>query len=297
MQNSRPSDTARLVARSIILASLDDKLKVLVAAGEAEAIRDVLRKGYERDLLTPTLRFGLVRCLFQNFERMLLPGIIAHYLVRKRQIELAVETAIDKGCGRLVVVGAGYDTLAWRLHRLHPEVEFVELDHPATQRVKETALKTASNFTFRSIDLSFELPSTVLAEHGPASQKSAVFVIEGVTMYLPPEQVARLITDLSNMAGPSGRIIFTFMERDQDGTIAFRRANPLIDRWLKARSEPFLWGISRAGLIDFLNLSGADLIDLADHERLREQQLVPHGLERLPLAQGELICTATPLSR
>jgi len=297
MQNSRPSDTARLIARSIILASRDRKLRPLVAEGEAEAFDRILTSAYQRDWILRVLRLAVGRWVFLRAERFLLPGIITHYLVRKRQIEFVVRKAIKDGCKRLVVLGAGYDTLAWRLHREHPDVNFIELDHPATQQLKQGGLGNASNLCYRPVDFASQLPSSVLPELAKESSGPTIFVIEGLTMYLPPTQVASLIQDLSVATEPNSRIVFTFMEDDGSGSIGFRGANPLVDRWLKARSEPFLWGISRSELPPFLKSNGAEFVELADHQILREKYLSPHRLDSMPLAEGELICTAAPLSQ
>jgi methyltransferase (TIGR00027 family) len=226
---------------------------------------------------------------------MLLSGIITHYLARKRQIEAQVEQAIANGCERVVVIAAGYDSLAWRLHLKYPDVDFVELDHPATQQIKRKELGNAPNFLLQPIDLVTELPSLALSKLASAQPHSTAFVVEGLTMYLPAERVAELLRDLSKLAGPKGSIVFTFLERDESGSIAFRGENPLVARWLRARSEPFLWGISRDELPAFLQSSQLQLLQLDDHQVLRRDQLVPRGIDQLPLAEGELIGTASPL--
>ncbi len=156
-------------------------------------------------------------------ERLLLPGIITHYLVRKREIELSVEKAITEGCKQVVILGAGYDTLARRLHRKHPEVRFIEMDHPATQKMKRQALGEAENLYYRAIDLDTELPSSVLKEKEFQSEdRPTVFVLEGLTMYFRAERVTELFNDISNPDLDTRNIIFTLMEKDEDGSITFR---------------------------------------------------------------------------
>lgn len=297
MQDSCPSNTAKLIAQCILLAARDRNLQSLVAEGEPDALRRILTIDHDRDWLLTALKIAPARWFFLGVERLLLPGIITHYLARKRQIEIEVEQAIAHGCRRVVVIAAGYDTLAWRLHRKHPAVQFIELDHPATQQVKHEALGQASNFCFQPIDLVAELPSTALSKISSEAIHPTAVVVEGLTMYFQPNRVAELMRDLSSCAGPGGSVVFTFMERDKTGSIAFRRENPLVARWLKARSEPFLWGISRDELPTFLKTSGLEPDRLADHEVLRREQLQPRNIEQLPLAEGELICTASPLSQ
>jgi len=292
VKSTRPSDTAKLIARSILLASLERDLQLLVAEGEAEAVRRILSAADPPDRLLPFIHHALVRRLLLGAERLLLPGIISHYLARKRQIGSAVENAIAAGCTRLVVIGAGYDCLAWLLHRRHSRVEFVELDHPATQELKRKALGGAGNLSHRPIDLTSENPSTAIAGSGGAT----VFVIEGLTMYLPADRVAAILKDVAALAGTGGKVIFTFMERGENGSMGFYGESRLIARWLRARNEPFLWGIAREKMPAFLKDSGLRVDELYDHDDLRRNQLVPRGIAHLRLARGELICVASPIS-
>ncbi len=291
VRDDRPSNTATLVARSIVLASEDEKLRKLVAAGEAEILRRILGSGGAFGL---TRRNALARAAFFRGMDLMVPGIVPHYLARKRRIETGVREALAGGARRVVIAGAGFDTLAWRLHAEFPEVDFLELDHPATQAVKRRATGGAANFSFATLDLATrslrELPEL---EPGP----STVFVAEGLTMYLREERVAALLRDFASLAGPAGRVIFTFMEENEAGSIGFRGQNPLVAAWLKWRSEPFLWGIRRDRLPDFLASCGLVNPEVADDASLRDEILAPHGLGEIRLARGECVCLCSPIAR
>jgi methyltransferase (TIGR00027 family) len=291
MRDDTPSDTARLVARSIVLAAEDERLRTLVAEGEAETLRRIL--GESGGWFGWARRRDWARGLFFNAMDLMVPGIVPHYLARKRRIETAVREALAGGAARVVVLGAGFDALAWRLHGDFPEVAFVELDHPATQRVKRRALGEAVNFTFGQVDLVVDSLATHLK---PAAGVSTVFVAEGLTMYLREERVAALLRDLASLAGPAGRVIFTFMEEDDAGSIGFRGQNPLVAGWLKLRSEPFLWGIRRDRLPDFLASCGLGNPEVVDDAALRAEVLAPLGLREIRLARGECLCLCSPIA-
>ncbi len=295
MQADRPSDTATLIARSLLLASMDPALGALVPREDPATLTRILEHRSGRDWILTLLGFAPARWAFHQVETFLLPGIITHYLTRKRQIEAEVSSMIAKGCERVVVLGAGYDTLCWRLHRKHPDVQFVEIDHPATQQPKREALEPAANLHFQPTDLSQQLPSSALDAINSSTVESTAIVIEGLTMYLEADQVTRLLHDVAGVAGPKGQIIFTFMETDGQGALGFRGGSPLITRWLKANREPFRWGSSRSELPAFLESSELSLVSLFDHESLRRSHLRTQALGSLTLAEGELIATATPL--
>lgn len=261
MKSSRSSDTAKLIARSVILASNDGVRSQLVTPEAIELLEQLRGK----DWFSWASNFVLFRKAVLAGERFLLSGIITHYLVRKLHIEREVEKAIAEGCRRVVVLGAGYDTLAWRLHRKHREIQFVEIDHPATQRVKAGRMEVDQNLRLEPLDLSKGLPSSVLESDDSAT----AFVIEGLTMYLTPERVEELLKDVSRLAGEAGKVIWTFMERQENGSLGFQGESPLIPRWLELCNEPFRWGISREELADFTARCGLEVQRLGDHQSLR----------------------------
>ena len=70
----------------------------------------------------------------------MLPGILLHYALRKRFIEESARAFLERGGQQLVVLGAGFDTLAARIAEERPGVVCVEVDHPATQETKRRVL-------------------------------------------------------------------------------------------------------------------------------------------------------------
>lgn len=292
MRDDMPSNTALLVARSIVLAAEDESLRKLVAPGEIETLNRIL--GESRGWFGWARRRAWVRGVFFKAMDLMVPGIVPHYMARKRRIEVGVREALATGSTRVVVIGAGFDTLAWRLHGEYRGVEFVELDHPATQAMKRRALGDAANLSYGQMDLAVDLPGDRL---NPAAGVSTVFVAEGLTMYLREDRVAALLRDLASLAGTAGRVIFTFMEEDETGSIGFRGQNPLVAAWLKLRSEPFLWGIRRDRLAGFLELCGLGDLEVHDEVRLREEVVVPRGFGEVRLARGECLCLCAPIGK
>lgn len=110
-----------------------------------------------------------------------------------------VERALDEGMRRVVIVGAGYDSRAWRLGR--PSVEFIEIDHPRTQADKQRRAPTGGP-RYVPLDLAADPLPTDLTGTTPT-----IWVVEGVTMYLTREQVAEL---LAQLAAPDCRLVVNF---------------------------------------------------------------------------------------
>ena len=243
------------------------------------------------------LRHTRTRAALNALERLMLPGIITHYLARKLWIESMVRQALARGVTQVVALGAGFDTLAWRLQRTHPLIRFIELDHPATQAPKRQILGSTRNLTCLPVDLGCDSPAAALhACPAFSADQPTVFIAEGLLMYLGKRRVASLLKELAALTGPPAEILFTFMEEMPDGSIAFRDEHAAIGWWLRWRREPFKWGIARDAMRGFLNPLGLAEVRLVDHTILRAQILAPLGLDKLPLARGECLCACHSLA-
>ncbi len=298
MRNDSPSDTSLLVARSVLLASHDPDLRQLLAPHEAAILTRILGQAGAAPWFDFVLQNGWARRALFHVERLMVAGIVAHYLARKRWIERKVRESLASGVGQVVVLGAGFDTLAARLHTEFPRVWFLELDHPATQAVKRRALDPAANLHFLPVNLATEsLAAVVDACPGFSRDRASIVVAEGLTMYLTADRVGSMLGDSSDLASPSGQVIFTFMEQAEDGSICFRGENPLVAWWLKSRREPFLWGISQDALPAWLEANGLRCQAVASDRELRGEILAPHGLGQIALARGEWLCSCFPIVR
>ncbi len=284
MKSQRASDSARLIARGLLLADVTPRLRPLLA-GESVAVPRQLLNDPWFDFLQ---RQRLVRALLHAVERLLLPGILLHWLARKRLIEKHAREALDAGCEQLVVLGAGRDTLAWRLRELVP---CFELDHPATQSLMRELM--ADDLTLVPVDLVQGSVAEALTDQaGFASGRATLFIAEGLLMYLPERRVAALLRELATVGGHGSRCVFSFMETHPGSAVGFFESSPVIKWWLRWRGEPFQWGLFRQDAGSFLSDLGWRLLELSSPEELRRRFLAPHRLEQEPLAVGESVALA-----
>ena len=230
--------------------------------------------------------YAWFRSIFLAGVDFLLPGIVAHYLARKRCLEDWLRVT---SCRQVVVLGAGLDTLAWRWCVERPGVRFIEVDRPDALRVKTRALggPTPSNLTFLCADVGREALARILekdAAFDPAVP--TLFIAEGLCMYLTLARVRALFAEIAASGGP--RVLaFTFMEGRADGRIKFRRSHPLVDRWLRWQGEPFQWSFPPDEIAGLLNETGWRGPELVGPDALRDRYLTPAGLRDAPLAAGE----------
>ncbi len=298
MKANKPSATAHLIACSMVALSRHRDFAPLVPPMAAEASAWFVETCPRRaKLLRRCAGKGWFQKLVAVIERLTIPGMALHYLLRKQYLERVVRDCLNAGTAQLVVLGAGFDTLALRLQREFAETFFFELDHPATQHVKQQALEIHQvrlpRVTFLPVDFTRDsLAQNLLncRDYNPTAP--TLFVAEGVLMYLPVEKVRDIFQFIRAHAGSGSRFAFTFLEPRADGEITFKRSTKGVDLWLKLRGEPFRWGIERDNLAGFLRANGFALHELANHETLRARYLTTETLFRVPLAEGECICVA-----
>jgi methyltransferase (TIGR00027 family) len=304
MKADAPSATAYLIATSTLFVAADPHAGRLVPARAAElSACFVEARSRAARWAQAALRCRSARPFVSALERLTLPGIQLHYALRKLYLEETARAAIADGIRRIVIFGAGYDTLALRLHEAFPDVQFIETDHPATQRRKIHALaaarrdaprQTATNLRFLPLDLTRRgLTDTLLDFDGDGRRTPTLFIAEGLLMYLAPAEVDALFQTIRDYSGgASGRFAFTFMEPQRNGRINFLTPSRAVDAWLGWRREVFKWGIGRGELPAYLSARGFALREIGTHETFRRRYLEPEALGHLPLAAGEYVCVA-----
>ena len=116
-----------------------------------------------------------------------LQGMVELVACRTYWSDEAIRGAIARDVKQIVILGAGYDTRALRLAT--EGVTFFEVDRPQVQTQKKASYETMQLATkkpeFVSVDFSREKLSEKLQQAGYDSRQPTVFVMEGVTMYIP----------------------------------------------------------------------------------------------------------------
>jgi methyltransferase (TIGR00027 family) len=292
MRADRPSSTAALIAASTVLLARDPRLADLVPRGAAgicarclEALSP-LRLAAVELASRPALRWAA-----RLAERATIPGLLLHFMLRKRWIEEAARAALADGIGQVVVVGAGFDTLAARLAPEYPQAKFIEVDHPATQRYKRLAFKKEiPNVLFVEGDLARTSIETVL-QNSLEIQMRSLFVIEGLLMYLTEAQIAALFEALGRLQRAGGRVVFTQMEPAPDGRSRFHNATVLVRGLLALWREPFKSALPRERVAPFLKKFSYELLHMAGAADLK-QQFLSNETANLSLATGEVLFLA-----
>jgi methyltransferase (TIGR00027 family) len=159
----------------------------------------------------------VLREIQSNSERIHEPlskGLRSHVVLRSRFAEERLARAVERGVRQCVILGAGFDTFAYRQPDWGRSLRIYEVDHQATQDEKRQRLRAAGasippNLEFVAID--FERVS--LREGLQASSldfaEPAFFSCLGVLIYLTREAVDAVFQLVADFSAGS-EIVFTF---------------------------------------------------------------------------------------
>jgi methyltransferase (TIGR00027 family) len=286
MNEDKPSATALLIAKSQLLMN-----KTLVSS-EKSIYYQAFVEAAENKLWHPSLFY---KYWHRIIEYLSIPGIYLHYALRKLCIEKTVRKLLTENkAQQVVVIAAGFDPLLAMLSKQYKDVSFFELDHPATQQIKEKALLKLTqpkNLSLLPVDLTKQSILDILSNSTFSSDKTTLFIAEGITMYLTKKEIELFFQQIKSAASnPENSLIFTYMNKQQSGSINFESASIFVCYWLWIKKETFKWGVRTDELSFFLSKIGYNLVDIFDDEYLRKEYLSDN--KSLPLAKGENICLA-----
>jgi methyltransferase (TIGR00027 family) len=283
MKKDTPSRTARKVALNLVMLGTRPRSATLLPAGSADATaRLLVAAGVVSERTVRLAKRRSMVAIVEWFDWMM-PGQFEGFARRKQFCEREARRAIDDGATQVLVLGAGYDTLCWRLAPAFPAVQFYEIDHPATALAKAKGvakLGPRGNLHLLAEDLAQARLSDVLAQapHWDEGADSVV-VAEGLLMYLPAIAVQELFRQIAASSGPQSRVAFSHVGKRGDGRPDAGPWSRLALWSVSLIGEPWLWGQAAATLDDFLRPCGWQRTLPADGAASRA------GIEHLAVAR------------
>lgn len=250
MKKDQASSTAFTVAQGVLYIAGHSKQAHLVSEEMKTATVQILSSSEQGQKRLRQLNSYITRFV-PLLEKLTLPGITLHYVLRKRYIENCAQQAIQDGAKQVIVLGAGFDTLAFRFSKQYPNVNFVEVDHPATHGVKRQALEAQeekrNNLHFIPVDFTTQRLEDVLSKSPLVKPELPTLVIvEGVLMYLTTDQVQHLFASLPMFLHAGRRVVFTAVK---PGSTTY---GPLLKLYLKIKKEPLKWACETHQMEAFL---------------------------------------------
>jgi methyltransferase (TIGR00027 family) len=247
LRKEKPSRTAYKVALNILTLGSKPEMNEVLPAGIVDATeRLLIASGAASATVVRWHRWSKMVSIYEAFDWMM-PGQFEAFAYRKTFCEHQVRDGINAGATQILVLGAGYDTMGWRLAPNFPDVNFFEIDHPATACLKTKAIEAMGQYDNLHLipeDLSKRKLVDVLKSHKSWDQEAqAVIIAEGLLMYLPSSAVHDLFRQCASISGTGSRISFTYIGKRADGRPDAGRWTGLLLWILKATGEPWLWSI------------------------------------------------------
>jgi methyltransferase (TIGR00027 family) len=194
------------------------------------------------------------------------PGPRSAVVARTRLIDDAIAAELHGSSGPLaeppeqfVVLGAGFDTRAYRLPGLRALAVF-EVDHPDTQATKRRLLERAlgavpATLRFVACDFTRGALASAMAAAGWREPARSLILWEGVTNYLTADAVDATLRWCAS-AAPGSLLLFTYVHRDILERPERFVGTPQLFASLERAGERFTFGIDPGELAGFLAARG-----------------------------------------
>jgi len=212
----------------------------------------------ERAVL-PDLQMDALDLDFAGAMRQLgvhLPVDVLTY--RTKAFDAALLNALNNGARQVVVLGAGFDSRAYRFQSELVGVRVMEVDYGPTQAYKKQRLgdileAIPSNVSFVPMDFTKDNLLEELRNAGYSEQQNTFFLWEGVTYYLPESAVKDTLHFVRDHSASGSRIAFDY----------FGASNPAVNnpRHVYARwGEPLLFGFPNDRAREYVQQEGLGVL-------------------------------------
>ena len=220
MKSKTVSRTALRVATTLITLSCKDDWADRLPDGFADQTETLVRaagvEGFDEAMLEEARSDASID-YFSRYEKWV-PGVFEGLGRRKIFMQQQVEQAVADGLTQIAVIGGGFDLLGVRAAKRWPELTCVEIDHPDTQMAKRRGLEALghpANLHLAAADLSNTPLSDVMSklseDQAWRTDAPALFIAEGLFMYLRRRDVKRVFDEADYSTGAGSRIAFSHL--------------------------------------------------------------------------------------
>lgn len=197
----------------------------------------------------------------------------SHVVLRSRFAEDRLADAVRRGVTQYVILGAGFDTFAFRQPDWARSLKIFEMDHPGTQSVKRSFLKKAgidrpANVHFVPINFEQEPLLDVLCRYHVPLEEPTFFSWLGVTVYLNEAAIDSALKSIAAYPLES-EVVLTFKQPPAKTAEGTAEAACKLAEHVASMGEPFVSFFKPRtmeakllsvgfGKVEFLDLETAD---------------------------------------
>ena len=199
---------------------------------------------------------------------------------RTAHIDATLLRAAREGATQVVVLGAGFDSRAYRFAASQPHLSFFEVDLPDTLAAKkqrvETLLGAPPRYVrYAGIDFDVQRIEDVLPATGYSARARTLFILEGVSMYIGAQGTASMLRFIARNSAPGSRVVFDYairsaVEGPRDRLFGMTETYEA----LRARGEPMVTGWTPAEAAALVVASGLVVSDDIGSDELTQRYLI-----------------------
>ena len=203
--------------------------------------------------------------LMQDYEEASQnPGVVLFagmMLWRTRFIDEALDRAVKNGATQVVILGAGFDTRAYRFGDLLKDCRVFEVDAAPTQvykkrRVLEVLGDLPANLTYCTMDFAQDDLMDGLGRAGFNQDEKTFYIWEGVSMYLPEDSVRKTLHAISAHSAIGSAVILDYVNTPG---FEFGRYTPNGPGGMPVHwAEPWVFGVPGTNGAEFFRELGFD---------------------------------------
>jgi methyltransferase (TIGR00027 family) len=215
--------------------------------------------------LTVLVKVPALRSVARRAAERMSPGAYYYELARVKHIDSVLVDELRAGLDQLVILGAGFDTRAYRLAEQLVAVRVFEVDHPVTAALKKRRVIRVlgglpQHVTYLAVDLEHQDLASALVSAGYDPQLRTLFIWSGVSFYLSAEAVGEVLAFVRASSPPGSSLVFDYhyqgftdRSRDYYGSMQARQR-------VEDLGEPCIFGIDEGAVAALLEHHGLELV-------------------------------------
>ena len=204
------------------------------------------------------------------------------HLIRTRFFDERLQRALVRGAAQVVILGAGYDSRAYRMRQLLKDVRVFEVDYGPTQEYKKRRVQEIfgclpPHVSYVPIDFTRDKLGDVLVKAGYRSDRMTFFLWEGVTYYIPEEAIRSTLRFVATESASGSAIVLDGKQRSFIDWVAANLASPekvpevlrptlALQKRNADWGEPWIFGFPDGREREFFKSVGLDLAELLPHD-------------------------------
>jgi methyltransferase (TIGR00027 family) len=212
------------------------------------------------------LRGALTQDYREASRDMQVLGLTLMMIIRTRFIDERLVNAVSNGATQVVILGAGFDSRAYRFHGELKDVAVFEVDSAATQELKKRRVEAVlgglqGNVSYVPVNFNVDSLSKVLQEAGCDASKKTFFTWEGVSMYVAEEGVRQTLRAIAQGSAPGSSVVMDFAAAKM---IEIFKQYPDVAaiKQFAVWGEPWVFGVPDGAERDFFSELGFDLAQM-----------------------------------